>query len=98
MQDCRYELRRIPLLRTWVNSRARRLTSLGCSGRRRGHNRGLVGFSDGSPVSRRSSYQDLVHRVSGLACSIGLGFRGHDASARRVLRRGFEKPRVVQDL
>src|ERR671912_2642698 len=22
MQDCRYELRRIPLLRTWVNSRA----------------------------------------------------------------------------
>jgi hypothetical protein len=45
-----------------------------------------------------SSSRSPVHRVSHLPCALKLGFCGHDASGRRVLRRGFEKPSVMQNL
>jgi hypothetical protein len=45
-----------------------------------------------------SSRRRPVHRVSYLPCAMGLGFCGHDAFGRRVLRRSFEKPGVMQNL
>lgn len=45
-----------------------------------------------------SSSRSPVHRVSHLPCALGLGFCGHDASGRRILRRSFEKPGVMQNL
>ena len=45
-----------------------------------------------------SSSRAPIHLVFHLSRAMGLGFCGHDASGRRVLRRSFEKPGVMQNL